>query len=155
MGQSWQNSTTDGWMDRWADEQTDRVEFLGSSSRGQRSKREKEKKENHYIKQLIDIQTLTKKASTTNPWKILVSDIKASFELSNTNSSANVFKGDLRPKLYPYFHVIFLLILWKKEPCTKFCVVLVRLHKVITLQSFKFSVSDISPLFFFAFLKFF
>ena len=33
----------------------------------------------------------------------------------------------------------------EKEPCTKFCGVLVRLHKVINLQRFEFSVSDVIP----------
>ena len=45
-----------------------------------------------------------------------------------------------------------------KGPCTKFCVILIRFHEVIKLQSFEFSVSDvvsaivqnISPLVFFA-----
>ena len=47
----------------------------------------------------------------------------------------------------------------RKDPCTKFCGVLIRFHKVVKLQSFEFSVSDvipenvqnISPLVFFAF----
>ena len=33
----------------------------------------------------------------------------------------------------------------EKEPCTKFCGVLVRFHELIKLQSFEFSVSDIIP----------
>ena len=47
----------------------------------------------------------------------------------------------------------------RKDPCTKFCGVLIRFHEVVKLQSFEFSVSDvipenvqhISPLVFFAF----
>ena len=32
-----------------------------------------------------------------------------------------------------------------KEPCTKFCGILIRFHEVIKLQSFGFSVSDVIP----------
>ena len=47
----------------------------------------------------------------------------------------------------------------EKEPCTKFCDVLIRFQEVIKLEGFKFSVSDVitangqnfSPLVFFAF----
>ena len=71
-----------------------------------------------------------------------------------------VVKGDLRPKLhlcfYPYMPYIFVNFM-EKEPCTRFHGLLVRIHEVIELQSFEFSVSDfvtanvqnISPLIFY------
>ena len=64
----------------------------------------------------------------------------------------HILKGILKPKLHHCFYGIFLLVLWIKKS-------FIRLHEVLKLQSFEFSVSDviyanvqnISPLIFFAF----
>ena len=70
------------------------------------------------------------------------------------------FKGDLRPKTHPSFYVIILMILGKKEPCAKFCGVLISSHEVVKLKSSESGASDailgnvpnISSLVFFAYL---
>ena len=68
-------------------------------------------------------------------------------------------KGNLRPKLHPCSHGLFFVDFVDKEPRTKICGVLIRLHEAIKLQSFEFSGSEvipanvlnISPLVYFAF----
>ena len=37
------------------------------------------------------------------------------------------------------------MILMEKEPCTKFCGILISSHKVMKLQSFESGVSDVTP----------
>ena len=58
---------------------------------------------------------------------------------------ASQLKGDMRSKFHLYFYGIFLLILWRKKPCTKLYGVLVRLYEVIKLQNIQFDVSKVMP----------
>lgn len=51
--------------------------------------------------------------------------------------------GDLKSKLESSFYDIFLLILWSKRLCTKFCSGLISFHDTVELQSF--DVSDVIP----------
>ena len=37
------------------------------------------------------------------------------------------------------------MILMEKEPCTKFCGILISSHKEMKLQSFESGVSDVTP----------
>ena len=51
--------------------------------------------------------------------------------------------GDLKSKLESSFYDIFLLILWSKRLCAKFCSASISFHHTIELQSF--DVSDVIP----------
>ena len=64
-----------------------------------------------------------------------------------------------KTKTWPWFLWQVFVNFMEKEPCTKFCGFFNRFHEVKTIQSFKFSVTDVaaanvqnmSPLVFFAF----
>ena len=54
-------------------------------------------------------------------------------------------KRGLEAKTLPMFLWNNFVNFMEKDPCTKFCGVLIRFHEVIKLQSFEFSVSDVYP----------